>query len=190
MTTKKSFFAMLVAVAAISASVFTSCKEQKCLLKIHPNLACKVFIDGELKTIAEAKDFTKLPLNKGSYYLEFVSVENEDNKFTIESYTIADTEQLLNVTLHEIDLDIDVYIDGVLYNKQQQSDNHSKGYHCVDVKTTIGLDESQYSSVRWTDTSGALLSTKMWLEIQNLQTSATYKCYLTTGTDGTGTINH
>jgi hypothetical protein len=74
----------------------------QCLLKIRPNCACKIFVDEELKTVAEADRMTKLPLNKGAYFLEFVSVENESDKFTVETYTLADAEQLLIVDLESI----------------------------------------------------------------------------------------
>ncbi|MDR1096634.1 MAG: WG repeat-containing protein [Tannerella sp.] len=76
-------------------------QEAQCILKIRPNLTCHVFVDGEPKTKAEVDKITKLPLNKGSFLLEFVSAENEADKYFCE-YRISDTEELLNVDLLSI----------------------------------------------------------------------------------------
>ncbi|MDR1114814.1 MAG: WG repeat-containing protein [Tannerella sp.] len=70
-------------------------------LKIRPNLACQVFVDGEPKTKVEADKIIKLPLNRGTFFLEFVSVENEADKYSCE-YRISDMEELFSVDLLSI----------------------------------------------------------------------------------------
>jgi hypothetical protein len=72
------------------------------ILKIRPNLTCAVFVDDERRTEALAGKITKLPMNRGTFLLEFVSTENEQDKFVIEEYAIADPEQLLRVDLESI----------------------------------------------------------------------------------------
>ena len=72
-----------------------------CLLKIRPNITCEVWIDGEKNTLANANQITKIPLNRGTFWLEFVSVENEQDKYSRE-YMIANPEELLSVDLESI----------------------------------------------------------------------------------------
>ncbi|MDR1332175.1 MAG: WG repeat-containing protein [Tannerella sp.] len=69
-----------------------------CVLKIRPNVACHVFVDGELKLKVEADKITKLPLNRGTFFLEFVSIENKADKYSCDC-KISDMEELLNVDL-------------------------------------------------------------------------------------------
>ena len=76
-------------------------KTSECLLKIRPNIACEVWIDGEKTILANANQITKIPLNKGTFWMEFVSAENESDKYACE-YTIVQTEELLSVDLESI----------------------------------------------------------------------------------------
>ena len=72
-----------------------------CLLKIRPNITCEVWVDGEKNTLANANQITKIPLNKGTFWLEFISAENEQDKYACE-YTVANPEELLAVDLESI----------------------------------------------------------------------------------------
>lgn len=74
---------------------------KSCILKIRPNLTCEVWVDGEKTVTAEVDRITKIPLNKGSFWLEFISTENEEDKYTCE-YTIANPEELITVDLVSI----------------------------------------------------------------------------------------
>lgn len=71
----------------------------QCFLKIRPNLTCDVFVDGDFKIKAEKDQVTKIPLNKGSYWLEFVNCENIEDKYAQE-YTLNNVEELLTVELN------------------------------------------------------------------------------------------
>lgn len=82
---------------------FMGVVSHKCLLKIRSNMGCEVWVDGEHITKAEANQITKIPLNKGTFWLEFISMENEEDKYTCE-YTIANPEELLTVDLASINV--------------------------------------------------------------------------------------
>ena len=71
------------------------------LLKVRPNLTCEIWIDGELITEAQANSITKIPLNKGTFWLEFVSVENKEDKFERE-FTVTNQEELIVVDLESV----------------------------------------------------------------------------------------
>ena len=73
----------------------------ECLLKIRPNITCEVWIDGEKNTLANADQITKIPLNRGTFWLEFKSVANEQDIYACE-YTITNSEHLLTVDLERI----------------------------------------------------------------------------------------
>lgn len=72
------------------------------ILKIRTNLSCQVFVDGEMKTTIEADKITKIPLNKGSYYLEFISIKDNSDNYSC-NYRISDVEELLTVDLKSIE---------------------------------------------------------------------------------------
>ena len=76
-------------------------KSSQYFLKIHPNLTCNVWVDGELKIKAEANCITKLPLNKGTFFLEFVSETNNADKYSCTS-KIIDTEEYIAVDIESI----------------------------------------------------------------------------------------
>ncbi len=61
------------------------------LLKIRTDLACRVLIDGEERATAHPDKITRIPLRGGSYQLQFVSLENEADKITIDTYRIERT---------------------------------------------------------------------------------------------------
>ena len=70
------------------------------LLKIRTDLACRVLIDGEERATAHPDKITRIPLRGGSYQLQFVSLENEADKITIDTYRIEkDIEELYTVSL-------------------------------------------------------------------------------------------
>ena len=73
----------------------------QCVLKIRPNLDCSVFVDEELVMQASADKITKIPLNKGTFWLEFVNMKNEEDKYACE-YTITNQEELLSVDLQSV----------------------------------------------------------------------------------------
>jgi hypothetical protein len=73
----------------------------QCFLKIRSNLDCNVYVDEEFKLKAIANKLTKLPLSKGAYWLEFVGLENEQDRFARE-YTITDSDELLSVDLESV----------------------------------------------------------------------------------------
>jgi hypothetical protein len=81
------------------------------------------------------------------------------------------------MSTNEIDVCIDVYIDGV-YVKRIMSINHAKGHHVLDVQKTLDCNETLYTC-RWEDVNGTLLSTNYWIE-DNFQTTTTLICRLTT----------
>ena len=70
-------------------------------IKIRPNITCEVWVDGEKNTLANANQITKIPLNKGTFWLDFISAENEQDKYACE-YTVANSEELLTVDLESI----------------------------------------------------------------------------------------
>jgi hypothetical protein len=75
--------------------------QNPCILKIRPNADCNVYVDEEFKLKAEANRISKLPLNKGTFWLEFVSTENEQDKYACE-YKLTDNEELIKVDLESI----------------------------------------------------------------------------------------
>jgi hypothetical protein len=70
-------------------------------LKIRPNLDCIVFVDDERRIDAPTGKISKLPLNKGTYSLKFVSVENDADVYSLD-YKMSDAEELLDVDLESI----------------------------------------------------------------------------------------
>jgi outer membrane protein OmpA-like peptidoglycan-associated protein len=74
-------------------------KDGQCLLKVYPNHSCTVWVDGELIIHAEANKITKIPLNKGTFHLEFISDVTKVDKYTC-TCKMTGEEVLL-----EIDLD-------------------------------------------------------------------------------------
>jgi hypothetical protein len=74
----------------------------QCILKIRPNLDCAVFVDDERRLEAPACKITRLSMNRGTFWLEFVSAENEEDKYVLEAYPVADPEQLLAVDLESV----------------------------------------------------------------------------------------
>ena len=73
----------------------------ECILKIRSNIACEIWIDDEMITIADANKITRIPINKGTFLLEFISLENEQDKYICE-YEITHTEKLLFIDLDRI----------------------------------------------------------------------------------------
>ena len=88
----------MVSVPKVSKIITDS---SQCVLKIRPNLDCSVFIDEELLIQAPANKITKIPLNKGTFWLEFVNVNNIADKYACE-YTITNQEEFLSVDLQSI----------------------------------------------------------------------------------------
>jgi hypothetical protein len=72
------------------------------ILKIRPNRTCMFFVDDEPRAEAPADKITRLPLNRGAFRLEFVSTENENDRYVIPEYILADPEQLLAIDLESI----------------------------------------------------------------------------------------
>ena len=72
-----------------------------CILKIRPNLNCSVFVDEELIIEAPADKITKIPLKKGTFWLEFVNSKNTEDKYACE-YIMTDSEELLSIDLQGI----------------------------------------------------------------------------------------
>ena len=53
---------------------------ENAILKIIPNIKCRVFVDSEMVTIAPENIITKLPLRVGEYYVQLISVDYPNNK--------------------------------------------------------------------------------------------------------------
>ncbi|MCL2042466.1 MAG: formylglycine-generating enzyme family protein [Bacteroidales bacterium] len=76
-------------------------KEGQNVLKVHPNHPCAVFVDSEFKTNAEANKITKIFLNRGTFYLEFVSEVDNVDKYSC-TCKVTDEELLIEVDLDRI----------------------------------------------------------------------------------------
>ena len=70
-------------------------------LKVRPDYPCNIWVDGEFRIKAEANKITPIYLNKGTFYLEFISETNEYDKYT-NTYKMTDEEQYLEVDLNSI----------------------------------------------------------------------------------------
>jgi len=70
-------------------------------LKVHPNLSCTVWVDGELNTKVEADKIVKIPLYKGTFHLKFVSEHNKVDTYSC-TCKMTDEDQYLPVDLESV----------------------------------------------------------------------------------------
>lgn len=123
----------------------------QCVLKIRPNLDCAVFVDDERCAEALAGKITKISLNKGTFYLEFVSAENAVDKVIFENYILDSPEQLLPVDLESVvnqRLKIEELSDSqilVEFKLLKNKKLYSEAYQIIEPLARKGNAEAQYS---------------------------------------------
>ncbi|MEI6765332.1 MAG: tetratricopeptide repeat protein [Bacteroidota bacterium] len=77
--------------------------DNKLVLKISPNLKCKIKVDGEDKGIVDAGGIKKVYLQKGEFKIEAISTENVLDIF-VTKYTVEEKD-INSERLYEIDLE-------------------------------------------------------------------------------------
>jgi len=117
----------------------------QCTLKIRPNLDCVVFVDDERCAEAPAGKITKIPLNKGTFFLEFVSTENAVDKFIIENYQLDNPEQLLPVDLESV-VNQRIEIEQLAKFRQLKNQKlYLEDYQLIELLAQKGNAEAQYN---------------------------------------------
>jgi hypothetical protein len=95
-----------------------------------------------------------------------IYTKNNDNEIDVKQ-----------VAANEINIYIDVYIDGV-YKRTMLSNDHSKGFHILTVQETLHEDQSLYIC-RWENANGTTVSTRYYYKA-NFYEDTDLACYLTT----------
>jgi formylglycine-generating enzyme required for sulfatase activity len=111
----------------------------KLVLKISPNLKCRLKIDGEDKGIIEADAIKKVPLAVGEYKIKAISTE--DNRDWTSFVYIVDKESLNQEKLYEINLlsvrDARIIKEQALIEAAQQAMEKAKADSIAKVKAAF-----------------------------------------------------
>jgi hypothetical protein len=113
------------------------------ILKIRPNRTCMLFVDDEPRAEIPAGKITRLPLNRGAFRLEFVSTENEKDRYVIPEYILADPEQLLAVDLESMAQARDEREKLAKYALLLKEEKYKEAYELIVSLAEKGIAEAQ-----------------------------------------------